>query len=201
MVPRFMYPLLPYRSMLVPFLAVGAVAVPCWLAVRLHRVRSPGIRLSVRREMLLLAFVVYLSGLASATLTPNHGPRARAEAAALVLRPDPASLTCSAPSLPRGSTERSFCVRNARGNVVLFFPFGLLLPLVWPGLRVRRGMQTALALSVGIELVQYLSRAWGSYRTADVNDVILNVLGAGLGLGVMYLPRLRRGPRPDPSAR
>jgi glycopeptide antibiotics resistance protein len=57
-------------------------------------------------------------------------------------------------------------------------------------------MQIALALSFGIELVQYLSRAWGSYRSADVNDVILNGVGACLGLVVVFLLRLRPGTRP-----
>jgi glycopeptide antibiotics resistance protein len=69
-----------------------------------------------------------------------------------------------------------------------------MLPLIWPRLRFWRGIQIALALSLSIELLQYLSRAWGSYRSADVNDLVLNVLGAGLGLAVMGLLRLRRVP-------
>jgi glycopeptide antibiotics resistance protein len=56
-------------------------------------------------------------------------------------------------------------------------------------------MQIAIAVSSSIELVQYLSRAW-SNRTADVNDGILNSLGAGLGLGLVFLLRLRRGTGP-----
>jgi glycopeptide antibiotics resistance protein len=56
-------------------------------------------------------------------------------------------------------------------------------------------MQIAIAVSCSIELVQYLSRAWG-HRTADVNDVILNVLGASLGLALVFLLRLRRDTPP-----
>jgi hypothetical protein len=88
---------------------------------------------------------------------------------------------------------------------MLFFPLGILLPLVWPRLRVRRAVGIALALSVGIELLQLLSSAWGSYRAADVNDVILNVFGACLGLAVVTLLRWRPGGRgesvrwPSPS--
>jgi glycopeptide antibiotics resistance protein len=78
---------------------------------------------------------------------------------------------------------------------MLFFPLGILLPLVWRRLRFWRGLQIAIALSSSIELVQYLSRTWIN-RTADVNDVILNVLGAGLGLALVFLLRLRRGTRP-----
>jgi len=78
---------------------------------------------------------------------------------------------------------------------MLFFPLGFLLPLVWRRLRFWRVLQIAIAVSVSIEIVQYLSQAWGN-RTADVNDVVLNVLGAFLGLAVVSLLRLRRGSLP-----
>jgi glycopeptide antibiotics resistance protein len=111
------------------------------------------------------------------------------------LHPNLASLTCSSATLPRGSTAQAFCVHNARGNVMLFFPLGILLPLVWRRLRFWSGIQIAIALSSSIELFQYLSRTWIN-RTADVNDVILNGLGASLGLALVFLLRLRRGTRP-----
>jgi glycopeptide antibiotics resistance protein len=112
------------------------------------------------------------------------------------LRPSLASLTCSSATLPRGSTARAFCLHNAKGNVMLFFPLGILLPLVWRRLRFWRGIQIAVAVSISIEIVQYLTRAW-SNRAVDVNDVILNVVGASLGLVlVSLLLRLLRGTRP-----
>src|SRR5256714_4553409 len=178
MIPRFLFPFLPYRSYAFPFLVLSAIAVPCWLVFRLYRLRTHGHRLSFRHEILLLTFVVYLSGLATATLIPNHNSALAAKAAVGIdLHPNLASLTCSAASLPRGSTARAFCVHNARGNVMLFFPLGILMPLVWRRLRFWSGIQIAVALSFSIELGQYLLRAW-SNRTADVNDIILNVVGA-----------------------
>jgi glycopeptide antibiotics resistance protein len=192
MLRHLVYPFLPYRSFFFPFLVLSAIAVPCWLVFRLYRLRTPGHRSSFQREVLLLTFVVYLSGLATATLIPNRNSRLAAEAAmGIDLRPNLASLTCSSASLPRGSTARAFCVHNAKGNVVLFFPLGILIPLVWSRLRFWRGIQIAVAISVGIELVQYLSRGW-SNRNADVNDVVLNVFGASLGLALVFLLRLRR---------
>ena len=193
---RLFYPLLVYRSIAFPFLVLSAVTVPCWLAFRLYRIRTPAHRLWFHREILLLVFVVYLSGLAAATLLPNHPSRSAAEAAvAIDLHPNLASLTCSSAMLARGSDARFFCRYNARGNILLFFPLGILLPLVWWRLRFWTGIQIAIALSSSIELVQYFSRTWIN-RTADVNDVILNVLGASLGLAVVFLLRLRRGTRP-----
>ena len=191
MIPKFLFPLLPYRSIALPFLVVSAIAVPCWLVFRLYRSRTAGRSPSFRREILLLTFVVYLCGLAVATLSPNHNSRLAAEAAAGIdLHPNLASLTCSSAILPSGSTAQAFCVHNARGNVMLFFPLGVLIPLVWRNLRFWSGIQIAIAVSASIELIQYLSRGWMN-RSADVNDVLLNVFGASLGLAFVFLLRLR----------
>ena len=197
MLRQLAYPFLVYRSVAFPFLVVSVIALPCWLVFRLYRLRTPGHRLSFHREILLLTVVLYLSGLAAATLTPNHNSRLRAEDRVRIeLHPNLASLTCSSAMLRRGSKARFFCVYNAAGNVLLFFPLGILIPLVWRRLRFWSGIQIATAVSISIELVQYFSSAWGSYRTADVNDVVLNGLGACLGLGLVFLLRLRRGTRP-----
>ena len=191
MLRLFVYPFLVYRSFFQPFFVLSLIVVPCWLVFRTYRLRATNHPLSWRRELLLLTLVVYLCGLGSATLSPNHGSRARADATAgIQLRPNLASLTCSSANLPSGSNSRFFCLYNAKGNVLLFLPLGILLPLVSRRLRFWHGLAIALALSFGIEVAQYVSRTWGSYRLADVNDVILNGLGAGLGLVLVSVLRL-----------
>src|SRR5437868_4341329 len=148
---HLLYPFLPYRSFAFPIFVLSAIVVPCWF-FRLYRHRTSGYPLSFRREILLLTFVVYLSGLAAVTLIPNHNSRLAAEAAmGIDLHPSLASLTCSSAILSRGSTARAFCVHNARGNVMLFFPLVILLPLVWRRLGFWRGIQIAVALSCSIE--------------------------------------------------
>jgi glycopeptide antibiotics resistance protein len=195
MLRQLFYLFLPYRSFAFPILVLSAITIPCWLVFRLYRLPTAG--LSFPREILLLTFVFYLVVLAAATLTPNRSSRLRAEGrGGIELLPDLASLTCSSPTLPAGSRGQAFCVHYARANLALFFPLGILIPLVWKRVRLRRGILIAVALSVGIELVQYFSSAWGSYRSADVNDVLLNVLGACVGLAVVFLLRLFRGTRP-----
>jgi glycopeptide antibiotics resistance protein len=193
-VPRILYPFLPYRSMIVPFLVLSAIVVACWLIFRIYRLRTRGQPVSFLREILLLVFVVYLAGLASATLTPNRSSRMRAAGTGGVeLRPNLKSLTCSAASFPEGSSGRGFCVRNAQGNFFLFLPLGILIPLIWRRVRFWKGLQIAIAVSITIELLQYMSSSLGSYRAVDINDVILNVLGAGLGLALMSLLLWRPG--------
>jgi glycopeptide antibiotics resistance protein len=200
MPPRWLHPFLPYRSFLFPILVLALIVVPCWLVFRVYRHRSSGQPFSLGRELLLLTFVVYLAGLAAVTLVPNRSDRLRAQGRGEIdLHPSAASLTCSSAAMPSGSTARAFCVRNARGNFLLFLPLGILVPLVWRRLRVWQGIQIAIAVSLSIELLQYLSSALGSYRAADVNDFILNVLGASLGLAVAIPLRSREGNRTAPE--
>jgi glycopeptide antibiotics resistance protein len=197
MLRQLLYLILPYRSLAYPFLVLTAITVPCWLIFRLYRSRANGHPASFGRELLLLIFVVYLSGVAAATLEPNRSSHAHVAATdGLELRPNLASLTCASAASSRGSTARGFCMRNARGNVALFFPLGILIPLVWPRRRFWSGLLIAMALSVGIELVQYLTRPW-SNRLADVNDVILNVAGACLGLAIVSVLGWRPRTRPE----
>ena len=185
-----LYPFLAYRSVLHPTLILSLIAVPCWLAVRFYRLRTSAQRPSVGRELLLLAFIVYLCGLAAATLNPNDRARMRTPTMpGLELRPKLATLTCSAPKLTIGSSARFFCMYNAKGNVLLFFPLGVLLPLLWRRLRFWNVILIAIAVSVSIETLQYVSRVWGSYRLADINDVILNTLGACIGLALVLALR------------
>lgn len=69
-------------------------------------------------------------------------------------------------------------VENLAGNVLLFVPFGVLFPLI----RTRKTtfpdiLANALLLVLGIEVFQLFS-AFGAF---DVDDIILNCLGAILG--------------------
>jgi glycopeptide antibiotics resistance protein len=68
---------------------------------------------------------------------------------------------------------------GAAGNVALFLPLGFLLPLLAPSLdRLWRTVGAGFALSAAIELSQV---AFPGVRRADVNDVLMNTLGAALG--------------------
>lgn len=70
---------------------------------------------------------------------------------------------------------------NLIGNVVAFVPPGLLIPLARPGARsLRRTLLAGLALSLGIEVAQWLA----GYRVSDIDDIILNGLGTLCGYGL-----------------
>ena len=85
-------------------------------------------------------------------------------------------------------------IRQLGGNVLVFVPFGVLLPLAAPSLgRFWRMLLAGLAFSVAIELAQLaVSVGLGyTYRVSDIDDVILNVAGVLLGYAAYRLGRRR----------
>jgi glycopeptide antibiotics resistance protein len=75
--------------------------------------------------------------------------------------------------------DSAFWLTQAVGNLLLLLPVGLLGPVVVPWLGSWwRVLLVALLISVSIEAVQ---GALLADRAADIDDVMLNVLGALLG--------------------
>jgi glycopeptide antibiotics resistance protein len=71
-----------------------------------------------------------------------------------------------------------FWIRNLLGNLALLLPLGLLGPIALPALdRWWRIALVALVYSTAIELIQLAVPD----RSADIDDVIVNVTGAALG--------------------
>ena len=67
---------------------------------------------------------------------------------------------------------------NLAGNIVVFVPFGILLPYVFEkGRKFWVMLLNAFILVLGIEVFQLFS-AFGAF---DVDDILLNCLGAVLG--------------------
>jgi glycopeptide antibiotics resistance protein len=74
----------------------------------------------------------------------------------------------------------------AAGNVLLLVPLGVLAPVAFPQLRDwRRFVPIALGTAALIEGVQFLELVTRSaFRSVDIDDVILNTLGALLGFAL-----------------
>ncbi len=76
------------------------------------------------------------------------------------------------------------------GNFVMLFPLGIYLPLLLRRLRRLSGFFAVLLISflvsVGIEVIQLAT----SYRSTDIDDVILNTMGACFGFIIYQLLRI-----------
>ncbi|RKS75723.1 VanZ like protein [Motilibacter peucedani] len=88
-------------------------------------------------------------------------------------------------------------VKDMLQNVVVFLPFGVLLPLLARVRSVLLVLVGGFLSSLGIELVQLVQSTTGNGgHVADVNDLLANTVGAPGGYAVyraaLLLPRLRR---------
>ncbi|MFS8601186.1 VanZ family protein [Priestia megaterium] len=75
------------------------------------------------------------------------------------------------------SSFREFVINNI-GNIILFMPFGFFLPLVFNNLGSwKKVCLVGMLLSMTIECIQlFLPNRW-----TDIDDVILNTIGTGIG--------------------
>src|SRR5882672_2088113 len=140
----------------------------------------------MKKGLLVTTFVVYLVVVAAVTIVPTHISRLGSPHSNHInLIPLGYSFTCFLQDQRMHPNLAAFCLRNTLGNVVLFLPLGILLPLTFDRFRsLKRVMAIALCLSLGIETIQFFSRFIGSLRAVDIDDVLLNTLGACLGFAI-----------------
>ena len=70
---------------------------------------------------------------------------------------------------------------NLGGNVIMFIPLGFFLPLVFPAL--GKFWRTILATALIITAVE-LTQLFTLLGSCDIDDLILNVVGAAVGYGL-----------------
>lgn len=83
---------------------------------------------------------------------------------------------------------------NLAGNVVMFLPLGVFLPLLFG--KLRRYWRFLLVCALAIVLIE-AAQALLLVGSADVDDLILNLCGASLGfpLGALAVKLLEKGDR------
>ncbi|MEK3884863.1 VanZ family protein [Paenibacillus sp. PL2-23] len=80
-------------------------------------------------------------------------------------------------------------VKNVFGNLILFIPIGMFLPLLHTRFSRSHMLVAACVCLIGtVELAQMLMKV-GSF---DIDDIILNTAGAWIGL-LLTRPFMRRG--------
>jgi glycopeptide antibiotics resistance protein len=170
------------------FLLTNTLLIPAWLLLRFFRNRhniKNGKQVSNKRELLLLLFVVYLISVASITVVPL--PEFRKD-------------EFSKPQInviPLKTSIKGFIhiftdvqhyvvltnvVANFFGNIIMFIPLGLMLPLLNEKYTNRKKLLGLAAFSsLSIETIQLLSISFDIYRYVDIDDIILNTTGALIG--------------------
>ena len=188
----------------IPFLPVELAFAGLWLVLRLI-VWLRNRHIDWRREAVLLLIYVDLAVLVRFTLFPMELAGGRVQP--LLFDPDILPLRVNLVPLVRlldflhyGS--RREILLNIVGNVAMFIPTGIVLPIVYRRLdSLGKVLLAGAGLSLCIELLQLPFRA----RATDVDDLLLNTLGTILGYGlyaaVKWLLKRCRGwiQKEDPS--
>lgn len=89
-------------------------------------------------------------------------------------------------SRPANRVFLPYALVNFWGNIVLFVPLGFFPPVLWE--RMRKFYKTlgfVLAVMVPVELLQMLLLV----GSCDVDDILLNALGASIGYGIFKCTR------------
>ncbi|MFI0242091.1 VanZ family protein [Streptomyces sp. NPDC016845] len=179
---------------------VGGFLLLCaalpWAAAALQRRTRDAVALLARGCLLLCLLTV-----ACATLLPDQALGSGGERF-IIWMPGEGLWDTSASGLGVGDMERGMILRLQLANALMFVPLGMFLVLAGRRQRPGRAVAASLALSLVIEAAQY---AMNAGRAVDIDDVLFNTLGAGLGVLLAHLPhRLLRPAVPprhahDPS--
>ena len=164
--------------------AVFVVLPVALITVAIVLVRATRRRTDRSQTLWNLALVAYLSALVSVTLFPLQ----------VVLGQYAGEVTFDSLNLVPFITidAKTFVL-----NILVFIPFGFLLPLTSNQRSPWKVTAWGAVLSLAIELIQLASSVLlGSGRTTDVNDLIANTTGTLLGYGLIHLastsPKVRR---------
>lgn len=152
----------------VPVLPVVVPLAGTVVAVLVWRLRRRGLA-TVPRIAVALALGVYAAGIVANTVFPIFLDKPTSSApwdAFVVVTP-----------------LVDYELADAVMNVAVFVPLGLLLALAAPRAPWSRLLAVAAGCSLAIEVSQYVTaRLLGGGHVADVNDLLFNVVGGGLGL-------------------
>lgn len=173
-----------YLINMVPYLAI---TLPVWIVVRVIVLKYRDEKPSWLREIVLCLFVLWCTGTASQTIIPKFefGISGFGIVASRIHEVNLIPFKVIANTYREAFVNgvRSYFFINFLGNIMMFMPFGFFVPLLWDRSNGKVILLGCLA-SVFIEVCQLFL-----YRSTDIDDVILNVIGVVLGLLIFHLLR------------
>lgn len=161
-------------------------ALPVILAFRWLRARGlqkRNLHTTWRHELALCTFLMFLVGLASQTVLPpfQMGEDGLAIAWGQSLRLNLVPFRIFTDSLASGA---DYFILNFLGNIGMFFPIGFFTALLWARPTLLKSAGAGFLSSLAIELCQLPLD-----RGTDIDDLLLNILGAALGYWLFLLFR------------
>jgi glycopeptide antibiotics resistance protein len=159
--------------------------LPVIIVIRIFQIIKSKKKTRISRELGIILFFMFLTGLLSQTILPTVSVEGEGiqlingDHQAINLEPFRV-LTETYNAIKYLDLWQPFLI-NFVGNIVMFIPIGILLPLLWKKYdRAWRTVGIGFLLSLIIEILQL-----PQMRSSDVDDLWLNTLGACIGY-VLY---------------
>ena len=173
---------------IVSLICIMAVFLPLYCIARVIWVKRRGAKRSVSREAVMGFIVVFMFGLLFLTFQDNGISWMKADTpgkawerlqSGIGVNFVPFKTIRNYMKYAPGTDRMAV---NILGNILMFVPWGLGLPLLWRKFQsVFKVTFASLMLPIFIEFVQLFIG-----RSVDIDDVILNLAGGLLG-GLVYL--------------
>lgn len=88
-----------------------------------------------------------------------------------------------------GNLETHIIIENILGNFFVFMPLAFFVPLIFK--RVNSALRFLCCVSASVLVIEILQMVFLT-GSADIDDFILNVLGAMAAYGVLSIPKIKR---------
>lgn len=82
----------------------------------------------------------------------------------------------------KGNSNLADMLKNALGNVGVFIPLGILVPVLFNKFNLKMSILIGMFTSIWIEIFQYIT----GLGLTDIDDVILNTTGAAIGVFLYF---------------
>lgn len=166
-----------------------AAALPVYLIVRavLLALRRKKLVRSWARELALCLFWLCLAGLFSQTLLAGGYALERNRARAVwwsQFNLVPFRIFADSAAQIQRNHNFGYFIVNFLGNIAMFVPIGLFLPMLSPKCTLSKTLLAGLGISLLIELCQIPLG-----RGVDIDDLWLNTLGTAAGYALFLLAR------------
>nr|WP_253197347.1 VanZ family protein [Clostridium algidicarnis] len=170
------------------------------LGITIFKKKKKGEKIDFFREIVKFGFGLYIIALIGVTLFPiriGYGRQAITMINMGINYIPFKSIIYDIRQIGIGSFSVRFQIKllimNVLGNFILLIPIGFLTPILWKKVNSLKDIViVGFLVSLSIELLQLLENflSIGFFRVVDVDDLILNVLGAVFGYMAYQVAKL-----------
>ncbi len=162
---------------MIPFMLI---AIPIYLIIRFFILTKKASKINRYHEIVLFLFIIFLVGLASQTIIPKfeYGSNGFEIVKNGVHNTNltPFKVLVQTYNSVFINGNLNYFIINFLGNIILFIPFGFVIPMLWNISNIKV-IAIGFLSSFFIEFCQmFLTRG------TDIDDLILNTIGTCIGL-------------------